>query len=664
LSLLALLIAPRSDAVASAFEEEVVGALGATYIHGVTAEIARQEVGVRGVPILLRLLADPTFARRDNVVAFLAHLGGRKAALALLDFLRDPPAPITVPEEDRALLLAPQALGHIASRGHPAARRALLAMTAHGSGGEVLSRAAARGPRPDKLRDDLLEMALRGLAYCREEGATQRILEIAEGITVPAPRGRALDRAAESALGLFGFLDSPSGPGAPPPGGGASNSGKPAESTGSLRAQAADPALVTHEHRLDYANHVDHNDPMTDGRLDQVLADGALRAAYANFAEDVACCVNFVRKGTAQTFGSPGDGLDVIDDINEQLAVEAVNAVRFKVVRIINFCGMPGMNFIGCAGVGGATATVVRRTDLATEGILWVHEYGHNVGLVHHGDGRYIMNGTNTGSNNALDANDCDTYHNPNVFSFADMIETGPCIEPACGNGTCDFGEDCNNCSVDCISSSGFSCGNGICEAGDGEDCVSCDLDCRGKQNGNPENRFCCGDGDGENPLPCSDPVCTASGYQCTDVPNTPYCCGDLTCEGDETNLNCAVDCGDPVWTAWAYFGSAQGGTIDLTISAVPLQVVTSAGQSTVQVAASVAAAINNDPTLAGMGVTAQAVGNQVRTTGSHDSQTVNDAGLSYSLVQVPALPRRGLLLAFLLLGASLLLRRGRQRAA
>jgi hypothetical protein len=339
----------------------------------------------------------------------------------------------------------------------------------------------------------------------------------------------------------------------------------------------------------------------------------------------------------------------VIDDINEQLAVEAVNAVRFKVVRIINFCGMPGMNFIGCAGVGGATATVVRRTDLATEGILWVHEYGHNVGLVHHGDGRYIMNGTNTGSNNALDANDCDTYHNPNVFSFADMIETGPCIEPACGNGTCDFGEDCNNCSVDCISSSGFSCGNGICEAGDGEDCVSCDLDCRGKQNGNPENRFCCGDGDGENPLPCSDPVCTASGYQCTDVPNTPYCCGDLTCEGDETNLNCAVDCGDPVWTAWAYFGSAQGGTIDLTISAVPLQVVTSAGQSTVQVAASVAAAINNDPTLAGMGVTAQAVGNQVRTTGSHDSQTVNDAGLSYSLVQVPALPRRGLLLAFLL---------------
>jgi hypothetical protein len=65
----------------------------------------------------------------------------------------------------------------------------------------------------------------------------------------------------------------------------------------------------------------------------------------------------------------------------------------------------------------------------------------------------------------------------------------------------------------------GASCGNGICEAGNGEDCVSCAADCNGKQNGNPNGRFCCGDGDGQNPVPCSDPRCTSGGLQCTETP-------------------------------------------------------------------------------------------------------------------------------------------------
>jgi hypothetical protein len=655
LSFLAVLIAPRPEAIASTFEEKVVSAMEADYIHGVTAEIAQREVGVRGVPILLRLLADPAFPRRDNVVAFLSYLGGRKAAGALLDLLRDPPAPVTIPEEDRALLLAPQALGHIAARGHPAARRALLAMTANGAEGGVLSRAAARGPRPDKLRDDLLEMALRGLAYSREEGAVQRILEIAQGTTVPAPRGRALERAAESALGLLESLDSPS----------ASDSSDAAESTGSLRTQLADPGAVTHEHRLDYANHVDHDNPMTDERLDQVLLEGSVRAAYADFADDVACCVRFVRKGTGQTFGSPGDGLDVIDNIMDQLNVEMVNTARFKVVRIINFCGAPGTNILGCAGVGGATATVVRRTNLGSEGILWIHEYGHNVGLVHHGDARYIMNAVNTGNNSVLDANDCDTYHNPNYYTFADMIETGPCSEPAHDNGTCELGEDCGSYPGDCISGIGSAvCGNGVCEAGDGEDCVSCQADCDGLQSVPPPfQAFCCGDGDGENPIPCTDPRCSGGASQCTDVSAAvPFCCGDLTCEGDETPLNCGIDCGPPTLTSWRFYGTAQGGgMIDLIISGVSLHAPTTAGQSAVGVASAVATAINNHATLSSMGVTATSDENEVTTSGSLDHVSSTDPGIN--TYDVPALSSSGIGVTWLLFAAGLLLRRRRARA-
>ncbi len=129
-----------------------------------------------------------------------------------------------------------------------------------------------------------------------------------------------------------------------------------------------------------------------------------------------------------------------------------------------------------------------------------------------------------------------------------DGYDTSGCTDCAvCDNdGVCELGEDCNGCA-DCIggTTSGAVCGNGICEAGDGEDCVSCAQDCNGRQGGKPSNRFCCGDGDGTNPLPCSDPACSTGGWSCTDTPGTPtpYCCGDLTCEGAESCSSCALDC-------------------------------------------------------------------------------------------------------------------------
>ncbi len=118
------------------------------------------------------------------------------------------------------------------------------------------------------------------------------------------------------------------------------------------------------------------------------------------------------------------------------------------------------------------------------------------------------------------------------------------CVGGCDNDGTCEGGEDCNNCSNDCFSGAGASCGNGICEAGDGEDCLSCASDCNGTQGGKPANRFCCGDGDGQNPVGCSDSRCSSGGFMCTTVPAAPSCCGDTICEGTEDSNNCAVDCG------------------------------------------------------------------------------------------------------------------------
>jgi len=112
-----------------------------------------------------------------------------------------------------------------------------------------------------------------------------------------------------------------------------------------------------------------------------------------------------------------------------------------------------------------------------------------------------------------------------------------------CGGGA----ETCWTCGADCPSGTtpGAVCGNGVCEAGGGEDCVACPADCLGVQGGKPNGRYCCGDGDGVAPVPCTDPRCVAGGAACTTAPVPPvsYCCGDGVCEGAETCGTCATDC-------------------------------------------------------------------------------------------------------------------------
>jgi hypothetical protein len=140
--------------------------------------------------------------------------------------------------------------------------------------------------------------------------------------------------------------------------------------------------------------------------------------------------------------------------------------------------------------------------------------------------------------------NDCD--------GATDCDDTDCSAEPNCQPGVCDndgiceAGEDCNSCAGDCISGGAGGCGNGVCEPGLGEDCVSCSADCAGKQSGNPSRQYCCGDGDGSNPVGCEDPRCNSEEYSCSNAPAEAYCCGDGSCEGAEDSCNCAVDCGPP----------------------------------------------------------------------------------------------------------------------
>jgi len=109
-------------------------------------------------------------------------------------------------------------------------------------------------------------------------------------------------------------------------------------------------------------------------------------------------------------------------------------------------------------------------------------------------------------------------------------------------DGICEKPEDCNNCPGDCSGTATITfCGDGICNPMSGEDCASCSQDCNGQQGGSPGTRFCCGDGDGQGPVDCTDLRCVASGFACA----TP-CCGDGICNFGEDACACAPDCGLP----------------------------------------------------------------------------------------------------------------------
>lgn len=389
------------------------------YVHGVNDDLARQVVRPDELPALRALLADPAFRRRDNVVAFLAHADGSEAVAPLLAFLQNPPAPVTAPEEDRALLLAPHALGQLARRGSRPALDALLAMTGPDPG--VLGSAAARGHSPVSLLADLQERAVRALAETKAAEGRARLMAIAQGQTVLRSH-RDLTVLAGEMVQKFDENGAPARGAAP-----GQQGQQKSQLDGALHTHPAlaltprDPEVMvpnavdinvsSHSSPLTWANHPAVPSPVTDNLARDIIRQATLRASRADYADDISCCVSVVRTGTAQVFGTLNDGLDTLDSIGELTACLTNPISRVKVVREINYCGGPGSNIIGCAYTPGFGMAVVRFSTISDEGALWMHEYGHNTGLGHSTDSRAIMFAS-LGAARLLAQSECNSYHN------------------------------------------------------------------------------------------------------------------------------------------------------------------------------------------------------------------------------------------------------------
>lgn len=137
---------------------------------------------------------------------------------------------------------------------------------------------------------------------------------------------------------------------------------------------------------------------------------------------DVACPVSFQPSGSVGTFGSDGDGLDIVTTNAELQAVLAISGARVKVVTSLDFCNGYNVTIIGCATIGGGTMVLEQGWHGTA---LFAHEFGHNRGLNHRNTCQYNMMSSSLHpfSDSVVNASECNAYGGAATLTLQLRIE-------------------------------------------------------------------------------------------------------------------------------------------------------------------------------------------------------------------------------------------------
>ncbi|MFN3791780.1 hypothetical protein [Massilia sp.] len=170
---------------------------------------------------------------------------------------------------------------------------------------------------------------------------------------------------------------------------------------------------------------------LSEAEADRILADMGAILQNDDTGPDVATPVRFVRNGAVRVLPAniPGT-IQTSSDLNALLSAGS----GVKIVQAIRWCGGPGDSIIGCAPVGSASVNVAAvRFTADQEGLIWVHEYGHNCGLGHRTDDpRAVMYPSVGTDHNVVNAAESSTFLSGPLNITGKVMPAAAC---SCGAG-------------------------------------------------------------------------------------------------------------------------------------------------------------------------------------------------------------------------------------
>ncbi|MEZ4278458.1 MAG: hypothetical protein R3F21_02430 [Myxococcota bacterium] len=202
---------------------------------------------------------------------------------------------------------------------------------------------------------------------------------------------------------------------------------------GALAASRAEAAPEVDLHELTWYVHVDLIDAGAGRDLAywQGVIDAAVASANALVEGrqgpfDRACCARLERAAAVATFGSPGDGRDVLDSLSDQNFFNSAGGAGSNAFLIdsMTYCGGSAPSAIGCAERPGCDGNgnddpnlwMVVTVDAFDDDVLasvTAHERGHNACLVHVADAEcQVMQASvfTPGQGTCLAASECTNF--------------------------------------------------------------------------------------------------------------------------------------------------------------------------------------------------------------------------------------------------------------
>ncbi|MCP4002847.1 MAG: hypothetical protein GY725_01500 [bacterium] len=148
--------------------------------------------------------------------------------------------------------------------------------------------------------------------------------------------------------------------------------------------------------------------------------------------EDDPCCTS-LEAISLVTFGTTGDGLDVIDNATDWAALGSIRAI----VMSINWCGSVVAGIAGCAQNPGSRMAVALDANPTVLGLVFAHERGHNGGLSHRESGTCtpMMSATAGSNHGCLDVSECNALRAQGSIGGNCGCLTGTVGDPPVANG-------------------------------------------------------------------------------------------------------------------------------------------------------------------------------------------------------------------------------------